>query len=234
VLSALYGRVRIAIPKPLYLGRLSDGRAVLGESLVPGVSFSQKAYEALSQPEKDAVFEQLGDIFCQIHHADIPPLDGVPTHTPEDNIAYFHEYYKEAVKEGFTEKEKARIESIYDDFCAAVAADPVPTALCHGDVHFANLCFDPQSKSICGLLDFSIAEYNDPLNDMRYFWNDTTAKMLAAYTGGIGKNVGARHLFYGLSNLIEEAYYERANGGTFYFNAQIKKLIGQEPLRMRL
>lgn len=218
VLCALQGKMEIAIPKPLYLGALPDGRKVLGESLVSGIQFSQELYEEFSQHEKDALFAHMGEIFCQLHSAKIPPVTKAFKWDDAENFADFKKYYTDEIKNALTRAEQARIQKIADDFAAAVKNNPVPVVLCHGDLHFWNLNYDPAAKKICGLLDFGCACYNDPLNDMRYFWSDTTAKMLRAYRGDFGKNATERHLFYCMCNSIESASID-----------SLKRIIFQEP-----
>jgi aminoglycoside phosphotransferase (APT) family kinase protein len=230
VLSALYGKVEIAIPQPLFFGTLPDGRAVLGESLVPGTQFSQDAYEAFTQNEKNALFEQIGDILHQIHSADIPPIPEAYVHGVEENIGYFHDYHKDIVKNELTTAENEKVESIYRDFRMAAAAGPFPSVLCHGDVHFWNLNYDPVTKRICGLLDFGIANYNDPLNDMRYYWSDSVTKMLRKYPNNPGENAGTRHLFYWMCNLLEEVHDGLANDGRSDYLIHLKEGLFQKPL----
>ncbi|MCL2698673.1 MAG: aminoglycoside phosphotransferase family protein [Oscillospiraceae bacterium] len=231
VLGALQGKVDIAIPKPLYFGTLPDGRKVLGESLVPGIQFTQELYEELSQPEKDAVFAQMGDIFHQIHSADVPRIKNIDEYDNNAPLADFYEHYTDTVKNALTHAQRVQVQKIAADFAEAVKADPVPVVLCHGDLHFANLNYDPVSKKICGLLDFGVVNYNDPLNDMRYFWSDTVIKMLRSYPGNIGANAGARHLFYCMCNLIEAARGDLENGGDDFIN-RLRKVIFQEPLSL--
>jgi len=230
VLAALYGKVRAAIPQPLYFGTLSDGRLILGESLVPGIQFTQALYESLSQREKDIVFEKLGEFFCQIHSADVPKIEGIPTNGVKQSLNYFHEYYQDIVKKELTSTEQVRIDEIVYAFCTVAETTDIPIVLCHGDAHFWNFNFDPETKQICGFLDFGIANYADPLSDMRYYWSLETAKILKKYPGNIGKNAGIRHLFYCICNLIEEAYYERTDGGSFDYINSLKQAIYQESL----
>jgi len=228
-LNALQGKIDIPIPQPLYFGTLSDGRTFLGESLVPGEQFTQDLYEEFTQPEKDAIFAQMGDIFYQLHNAPIPPIKNANVYDSAENLAYFHENYTDAVKNALTPAEQAQIQKIADDFVAAMETD-IPSVLCHGDLHFWNLNYNPATKKLCGLLDFGLVCYNDPLNDMRYFWSDTVIKMLGAYPGNVGEHAAARHLFYCICNLIEEAHSELADSGESIFIDMIKGAMYQEPL----
>jgi aminoglycoside phosphotransferase (APT) family kinase protein len=229
VLCALHGNVDIAIPKPLYFGTLPDGRAVLGESLVPGVQFTQELYEELSQPEKDDIFVQMGDIFCQIHSADVPCIKNTGEFD-DDPLADFYKYYTDSVKNTLSRDEQARVIKIAADFATAIKANPVPVVLCHGDLHFKNLNYEPAQKKICGLLDFGEVHYSDPLNDMRYFWSDTVSKMLRSYSGNIGENAAERHLFYCMCNIIESVNDELSNGTACGHIDRLKRIIFQEPL----
>jgi aminoglycoside phosphotransferase (APT) family kinase protein len=230
VLCSLDGKVKIAIPKPLYFGTLADGRAVLGESLVHGIQFTQELYEGLSQSEKDEIFAQMGDIFCQIHNADVSQIKNVVLCDNTDPLADFHKYYTDSVKNALTPAEQLQIQKIADDFATAVAANTVPMVLCHGDLHFKNLNYDPATKKICGLLDFGEVHYSDPLNDMRYFWSDTVVKMLRSYSGNIGENAAERHLFYCVCNIIEEAHDELEDGTAGDYVERLKKIMFQKPL----
>ena len=99
-------------------------------------------------------------------------------------------------------------------------------------MHFWNLHYAPDTKKICGILDFGIACYNDPLNDIRYFWGDAATKILASYRGNIGEYPAERHLFYNICNLIEEAYGELSNGEVGFYVDNLKKAMFQEPLKI--
>jgi aminoglycoside phosphotransferase (APT) family kinase protein len=229
VLCALHGNVDITIPKPLYFGTFPDGRKVLGESLIPGIQFTQELYEELSQPEKDAIFAQMGDIFYQIHSASVPRIKNVGEFDG-DPLADFYKYYTDSVKNALSHDEQAQIQKIADEFATAIKANPVPVVLCHGDLHFKNLNYDPAEKKICGLLDFGEVHYSDPLNDMRYFWSDTVSKMLRSYSGNIGENAAERHLFYCMCNIIEAANDELANSTACEHTGKLKRIIFQKPL----
>jgi len=229
-LTALQGKFTIAIPKPLYFGVLPDGREILGESLVPGEQFSQEAYESLTQDEKDGIFMQMGEIFHQFHTADVQEIPGAMVFGNAPNLAYFHENYTDVVKKELTPAERVLLEGIADEFINAVTKDPVPLVLNHGDLHFWNLNYDPATKKLCGLLDFGLVSYNDPLNDMCYFWNDTVEIMLRNYPTGVGENAGIRHLFYNLCNLIEEARVECLAGESRAFIGYLKDAMRQERL----
>jgi aminoglycoside phosphotransferase (APT) family kinase protein len=172
----------------------------------------------------------LGDIFHQLHSAKVPRIEKISTFDNDENLADFHKFYTNDVKNSLSQKEQTQIQKIAENFTAAIKKNPVPVVLCHGDLHFWNLNYDPATKKICGLLDFGITCYNDPLNDMRYFWSDTVIKMLRAYRGDIGKNAAERHLFYCVCNIIEEAHDELANGKTAYQVENLKRVIFQEPL----
>ena len=235
VLHALNGKVTITIPQPLYLGTLSDGKMVLGESFVPGVQFSQELYETFSQSEKDALFAHMGDIFHQIHSADIPKINNLTAYaTGEHHLNDFYTYYTNDVKNTLTHTEQAQIQKIIDDFDKAVKESPPPLVLCHGDLHFWNLNFDPKTKKICGLLDFGLTCYNDPINDMRYFWSDTVIQMLQNYPSDIGKYAAERHLFYCVHNIVEEAHDELAGGKAGFYVDNLKKVIFQNPLPLHV
>ncbi|MCL1883688.1 MAG: aminoglycoside phosphotransferase family protein [Defluviitaleaceae bacterium] len=231
VLCALRGKVDVPIPQPLHLGKLSDGRKVLGMSLIPGVQFTQEIYESFSMQEKNALFFQLGEILHQIHSAPVPHIRGISKWNSEENLVDFYKHYNADVKNALTPAEQLRIQKIADDFLTAIKANSVPMVLCHGDLHFWNLHYDPDTKKICGLLDFGIACYNDPLNDIRYFWGDTATKILRGYRGNIGENPTERHLFYNICNLIEEARGELSNGEAGFYVDNLKKAMFQEPLR---
>ncbi|MCL1844911.1 MAG: aminoglycoside phosphotransferase family protein [Defluviitaleaceae bacterium] len=224
------GKMDVAVPRPLYFGTLPDGRKVLGMSFVPGVQFTQEIYEEFSASEKDALFAQLGGILSQLHSTKIPQIENISMYDSRENLTDFHKYYTDAVKNALSLEEQRQIQKIADDFEAAVKANPVPLVLCHGDLHFGNLNYDPATKKICGLLDFGIVCFNDGLNDMRYFWSDTVIKMLRSYSGEIGEGAAERHLFYNICNLIEEAHGELASGEAGYYVDALKKAMFQEPL----
>jgi aminoglycoside phosphotransferase (APT) family kinase protein len=231
VLCALKGKMEITIPQPLYFGTLSNGRMVLGESLVPGIQFTQELYEEFTQSEKDALFAHMGEIFYQIHSANIPRIEKIAMYDYKENyFEDFHKYYTDNVKNTLTCAEQSQIQRIVGDFDAAIKTNPVPVVLCHGDLHFWNLNYDPITKKICGLLDFGLVCYNDPLNDMRYFWSDTVIKMLYTYPGDIGKDAAARHLFYCVCNIIEEAHGELESGTAGFYVDNLKNIIFQKPL----
>jgi len=231
VLSALRGKMDFPIPQPFFFAQLPDGRYALIESRVPGVPFSQEVYETFTQPEKDAIFIQLGSVTHQLHNVSTPHFSQISVYDPAANLADFHKYYTQDIKNVLTPTEQARIEQIAGDFQAAAASCPIPTVLCHGDLHFGNLNYDPQTKRLCGLFDFGLVCYNDPLNEFRYFWSDTVTIILRAYSGDLGDNIAARHLFYCMCNIIEEAHGELRAGPPGFFVDTLKRVIFQKPIQ---
>ena len=230
VLQAFQGKLEIPIPAPLYFGTLADGRPILGETLLHGEPFSQEMYETLTRAGQEAIFAQMGDIFCQIHRADVPRIPGLTTWTAEQNLADFYEFYTDAVQAALTSDDRAIMEKIVENFRHATEAAPPPQVLCHGDMHFGNFLYDPLIKKLCGLLDFGISAYNDPLNDMRYYWSDNTQIMLRHYGGDVGTRVGDRHLFYCIHNLIEELHGEIAQGSTRAYVHVVQVALRQKRL----
>ncbi|MCL2604846.1 MAG: aminoglycoside phosphotransferase family protein [Defluviitaleaceae bacterium] len=231
VLLALHGKVEITIPKPICIATLADGRTVLGESLVPGVQFTHDMFDSFTQPEKDALFAQMGDIFYQLHTAEIPQIKNAPVYGVKENLEYFYENYTDSVKKELTNAEQAKIDEILQNFITAVEKNPPPVTFTHGDVHFWNLNYDPTAKRICGILDFGIANYNDPINDIRYFWPKNVAQILVKYPADLGEGLGARHLFYNMCNMIDEANGELKRGVVPESVKWLKQLIYQEPLK---
>jgi len=226
VLSALCGKVN-HIPQPLYFGTLPDGKLILGESLMPGIQFSSEIYDSLTESEQDDVFSVMGEFVRQIYYADIPRIEGIPINDPKKNIRIFETRYTETIKNVLNDAERSKVDEIYHNFLQALELH-VPIVLCHADMHFWNLQYDPKMRRVCGLLDFGEACYADLMEDMEYYWPVQVAKIMRGHGSILDENAGVRHLFYCMSNLMNEANDELANGAMNYVN-YLKELIYSKP-----
>ena len=226
VLNALCGKVN-NIPQPLYFGTLPDGKLILGESLMPGIQFTSEIYDSLTELEQDYVFIVMGEFIRQIYYADKPHIEGIPINDPKKNIPIFEKRYTEAIKNVLNDAERRKIDEIYHKFLQALDSH-VPLVLCHADMHFWNMQFDPQTRRICGLLDFGEACYADLMEDMEYYWPAQVAKIMRGHGNMLDENAGIRHLFYCMNSLMDAANDELANGVMTYVN-YLKEMIYSKP-----
>jgi len=139
-LSALDGKIKIDIPKPLCFGIAPDGRQILGESFIDGIPFTGDLFEAMDESEKDIILAQVGNITSQIHNANKDIIDGIKIGIPAKSEKHFRDHYTDEVKYKLTDAEKSRLEKICNDFIAI--AHDAPITLCHGDTHLWNFNYD--------------------------------------------------------------------------------------------
>ncbi|MCL2189843.1 MAG: aminoglycoside phosphotransferase family protein [Defluviitaleaceae bacterium] len=229
-LELLHGKTTLAVPKPLYFATLSNGREILGMSLLSGVQFTDEIYASLTEAEQSIIYAQLGEFLHEMHTLPAPRLQGATEYGNAPNSDYFYENYTDLVKNELTPTEQEKLAHIVQAFEATIHENPPPQVLNHGDLHFWNMHYNPLTKRLCGVLDFGLVSYHDPLNDMCYFWSDSVAKMLTKYPAPLGAGAGARHLFYNLCNLIEEAREELERGGTKTYIGYVKEAMWQAVL----
>ncbi len=201
VLNFLKGKLNIQIPEILYHAMSDDGRYIIAETLVSGVSYNQNLHDSYPEETKNEILQQLGRIIRNLHDIGGEPLPNRKISTYKDSIEFFNKYHNNA-KILFSDAENHKIENIAKEYENISIKHPVSPVPCHADLIFHNLMFDTKAKKICGLIDFGAFHYAEPSRDMNYYWGDGAKEILKGYGNNGDKHLEFRQSFQVVCNLL--------------------------------
>ena len=203
-LKYLYGKLGIATPNFICSGTTSDGTLIVGQSLLPGITYSQELHDSFDENTKSKILEQLGRIMRELHS--VPTDDaGRPhanTQTPADSINTFNTYFSDAVRAQFSDADLARVQAVCDRYKYLSENYPVAPVITQCDFHFGNLMFDTDKQKLIGLIDFGAAHYDEPARDMHYYYGDGAAALLRGYGDNGDAYLPERQLFQSVVNML--------------------------------
>jgi aminoglycoside phosphotransferase (APT) family kinase protein len=152
ILKLLRGKLKVAIPNPLYVAK---DKSYFGYPKLGGELLADK-WQALSEDEKDKIIKQWVDIVIDIHKTvDLKmaqelhvPLFSDPTE-PLNKAAYkIHEVKGlDPVVYKFANKVLALNDT--------VGANPMQNTLIHNDLHLFNMLIDPDTHELTGVIDWT-------------------------------------------------------------------------------
>ena len=207
LLKRINQKLSFDIPKILYDGRINNGRWIFGETLLPGITYSQELHDSFNEETKADVLRQVGKIMRELHSVkvnDDKKLLFVGDY--KQNIAMFNEFFTDEVKKCFCPEDIAKINAIYERYEYLSTHYPVELVLVHADLHFGNMMFDKKTNKITGLLDFGAAHFSEPARDMHYYYGEGVRELLAGYGNNGDPYLWERQKFLSVVNFLDTIY----------------------------
>ena len=203
ILNFLKGKLSFNVPEVLYFATDKAGRRIVGETLVPGVVYSQELHDSFDETTKSDVLRQIGHIMRELHNLgnDYRWTGKEPLHYT-DSLDAFDDYFPSDVQKQFTPEQIKKILAVRSRYKYLSEHYPVKPVLTHCDMHFANMMFDAGTKKIVGLIDFGEAGYAEPSRDMHYYYGDGAREILAGYGEIDDPYFAERQLFQSVTNML--------------------------------
>ena len=203
VLNFLKGKLSFNIPEILYYGTDKTGRRIIGETLVPGVVYTQEMHDSFDEATKANILGQIGKIMRELHDLghDYSWADKEPLKYTE-SLEAFDEYFPTSVQQQFTDAQITKILAVRERYKELSERFPVKPVLTHCDMHFANMMFDAENQKIVGLIDFGEAGYAEPSRDMHYYYGDGIKQLMAGYGLVDDPYFMERQLFQSVTNML--------------------------------
>lgn len=168
LLEYLDGRLPLPTPRPHY--RAHDPRtgalAFVGYPLLPGQPLWRADLAALADAARDQIALQLAGFLRALHGLPAPAwLRGRAPDQAQRWAALFAQIERELF--GLIRPDaRAEVLGLRERILAELRRDPPAPALCHGDFGGSNLLYDPQTRRVCGVIDFGSAGLGDPAVDL--------------------------------------------------------------------
>ncbi len=173
VLKALAGKLSLPIPQPEYLAidPGQPGQAFLGYRMLPGKPLSSKPFETAPVFLHEETFlhtvKQMDEFIRQLHS--IPPDTlgvNLPRKDTREDLQALYQGTKDELFPHMREDATLWVRRIFDNFLEDSSNFEYKPVIRHGDLGPSNILFNPETKSISGVLDWSSVAIGDPSTDV--------------------------------------------------------------------
>ena len=145
------------------------GLPFVGYPKIPGDPLVAATLERHSHPQ--ALCAQIGSFLTELHSFPLARLrEEFPNATENPWLTAAIEFTsrcREDVLPSLPSKLSNRIQEEFDQFLAALEANPLKAVLIHGDLEPAHILLDDTTDKISGIIDFDDGGIGDPAWDMR-------------------------------------------------------------------
>lgn len=118
----------------------------------------------LNTAQKQSIGKSLGSFLKQLHALQLPGARMMSVEDESVQIQRWYEDSKRHLDAYFSEHEQKKLhELVYKIWPMKLLELGAESVLCHGDLHFENLLFDPEGKT--GVIDFGDVAYYDRSKD---------------------------------------------------------------------
>jgi len=172
-LSHVADRFDLRVPVPHDV-RLDASPAFVAHRLLPGPALTTERYQALEEPDREHCARQLARFAGQVHEIELQTARSCGLEVI-DPRAYLARVLADAQAHLFKElapRDQAFVESQASAYLACIDASEDGPAVLHGDLSPDHVLFDPASRSVSALIDFSDVVIGDPAWDVVYLYED--------------------------------------------------------------
>ncbi|GMU19808.1 MAG: hypothetical protein AMXMBFR12_09990 [Candidatus Babeliales bacterium] len=171
LLKTLENKIVLPIPKVIYY---SKDDYVFGYKKIPGVLLSREIYMQLTPAEKNQFVDDFAQFLCELHTS-IPLVAARNIAVPFTTIRLTDadwplrpEALQAKLASSVTDK---TLQELFDRFIIdyqRVVQSNQPLMVVHNDLHSDNILFDPKTKKLSGIIDFTSAAIDSAYHDFRY------------------------------------------------------------------
>ena len=204
ILQHLANKLCVRIPEILYSGNSIDGKYIIGESFLNGITYTQELHDSFDEKTKSDILQQIGRIMRNLH--DCAPSDYVwlnrNVETYIDNLDAFNKYCDSNVRNAVPKDIINSADNLAEKYKQISSEYPATPVFVHCDLHFGNMIFDCESKRITGLIDFGAAHYAEPARDMHYYYGTGAKDILTGYGDNGDQFLPIRQQFQSVINMM--------------------------------
>jgi len=174
----LHGHTTLAVPGMDLIGRRV---ATFGYRMIPGVPLDTPTYRQLDESEQLVAGTAIGRFLAEMHTAlsvteATARLTGEPVHPMSARTLRLH--FLPRIADDSQRSFAARVIERYEH----IRPSPGDRAVLHNDLHGHNMLFDPSSRRVIGIVDFTEIAIGDRHFDPCYLYSWDERCLLAAVT----------------------------------------------------
>lgn len=167
-LASLKGQ-GLKIPELISHGHLPNGLPFVCESIIPGEIIGEKGFPLLPKEEQESLLVQIGETVRQIHSVEVNnPY--FPKATVENRLQFVRDNYTDLIKKELSAPENKLLLDLFAAYEGVFKDTPFVSVFSQGDIFLENIMYDRKSKTMTGLIDFGLAGYTDPYEDLYHFY----------------------------------------------------------------
>ena len=212
LLRQLQGQLPLPIPAPTYVSADMEtlGYAFMGYPRIPGEPLWHPRFRTIQDPQTlRRMAAQLASFLRDLHAIPVEKLTlDLPVQDQPEEWADLYEEIRQHVLPLIAAAARDSISNHFEVFLDQVNQHPFGPTLRHGDFGSGNILYDPQSRSISGIIDFGFAGLGDPAVDIAAamtFGDTFFAHYHAAYPG-LSELLDRAHFYKGTFALQEALY----------------------------
>lgn len=167
LLNFLRGKVNIKIPLYEYIPK---DISFAGYKLLPGKRFSKSIFQKLTTTERAILAKQIAKFLSALHNMPLSKFKRFNLSKVEPKSEYNNliNQYKKHARDKLKKGDQQIIEKFLDDL--KLFLDFPHLTFTHSDIHHDNALFNPDTKKLSAIIDFSDRTINDPALDFNQFW----------------------------------------------------------------
>lgn len=210
LLPKLQSRLEVTIPHFEYIGKQENGLPFVGYNKIQGVPLEKELFDSFDEELQEKLIEQVASFLKEVNSFSIDEAKGLGV-----KVANFRENYTSDLAEIKKDawrlldaKAKEYIEGLLTSYLSNERNfDYIPTLL-HADLSPEHIIYDPEKKSIAGIIDFGDIEIGDPDYDLMYLHEDYSPefveKLLKYYPHGDSNHLVTKLDFFSRCNTVHD------------------------------
>lgn len=181
LLPKLAGRLPLAIPRPEVV-QVDDDPPFAAHRLVPGIELTRDRYLALPPDGRDRCAAQLAAFVDALHATDLAVADHCGIEV-RDHRAHYAAVLRDARAQLWPRldpSDRAFVEAQIEEYVSSSAVGEEPVLL-HGDLSPEHVLYDPDTRTVSGIIDFGDVFVGDPAWDLLYLYEDYGLDLLRRF-----------------------------------------------------
>lgn len=201
------------------------GTDFIGYKKLEGIPFTSEVCESLSEKQRNAVWESIGNFLSQLHAMNFKHENLVEYPLGDDD---FWNHLWKPVASQLSKETQEKAFTYFTKHFEEANANPIQETICHGDFHPNHILFNEKSKSITGIIDFGRICINDPAVDFnlieRFLGGNAVKSVLQHYKRDIPENFRARINFQNKRRLFAAFFHATVVGEVASFPRYLKRI----------
>nr|BBH86153.1 6'-aminoglycoside N-acetyltransferase [Thermosporothrix sp. COM3] len=165
LLRDLQGKLPLPVPDPVYLSRDNApvGEWFMGYAMLPGEPLYPALLHSLDEQTQQHLAEQLARFLRQLHA--YVPKEPAPEQQQFEQWHALYKRFQTKLYPFMRPDAREQVSKHFDAFLSKAHLYSYQPAFIHGDFGPGNILYNPETRSISGIIDFSSADRGDPASD---------------------------------------------------------------------